>query len=436
MQDPAPRLDRPTESIDRSAMAENFTTEELFKPDWETIEAKAEYFSPYFRQMLADGFIMRELQGPAAHRVPVKEPQSGRIVEVLMLGSNNYLGFANEPSVIERTIDAVRRFGAGCGGPPLLNGTTALHRELEAKLAAMKKCEDALIYSSGYAANVGWATAILGRGDVLVYDALNHASLFDAMRMGRFEAVPFAHNDLDDLRKKLMEVRYRRPYTNVVVCVEGVYSMDGDVAPLPEIRALASKYGALLAIDDAHGTGVLGEKGHGTAEHFGLEGQIDIVMGTFSKIFAVTGGFIAGSRELVDYLRFFSRSYMFSASLPPPVVGTVLGGIEFLEKHPERVRQLHENTKYFADALRGLGYDLTCHTAILPIFIPPFVNIRGMVSRLHQEGVFVNGISYPAVPKNRQRLRISMMATMTREDLDLAIEAFRRVGTEFGVLKK
>jgi glycine C-acetyltransferase len=379
---------------------------------------------------------MREAQGAAAHRMPVYDASTGQAREVLMLGSNNYLGLASEPFVIERTIEAIRKFGVGCGGPPLLNGYTSLHRELEAALARMKKCDDAILFSSGYAANVGWLTGLLGAGDVLLYDVQNHASLFDGMKMGRFEAIPFPHNDVAELRMRLMQVRWKQPYTNVVVCVEGVYSMDGDVPPLPEIRTTCTNYGALLAVDDAHGSGVMGERGHGTPEHFGLEGQIDIVMGTFSKTFGVTGGFVAASQKLVDYLRFFSRSYMFSASLPPPVVAAVLAGIEFLEAHPERVAKLRENVRTFVDALRAKGFDVTCETAIIPLLIPAAINVSSVVRRLHQEGVFVNGIEYPAVPRDRQRLRISMMATFGREDLDFAVEKLVKVGKEMGFLGK
>jgi len=414
---------------------ENFSLADFYKLGWETVGTKTSFFSPYYRGMRSDGFIMREACGPAAARMPMRGPD-GVTRDVLMFGSNNYLGFANEPAIVERVIAAIRDFGIGIGGPPLLNGYTSLHRELEQRLAAIKKCEDSVLFASGYSANVGWTTGLLGPGDYLLYDAQNHASLFDGMKMGRFEAVPWAHNDVDELRRRLMHVRWKHPYTNVVVAVEGVYSMDGDIAPLPEVKELCTKYGAILAIDDAHGTGVLGERGHGTPEHFGLEGEIDVVMGTFSKTFAVTGGFVAGRREMCDYLRFFARSYMFSASLPPTVIAAVLGGLDFLEAHPERVRQLHANVRYFVDGLRRAGFTVSCDTAIIPLFIPQQINIRKVVSRLFEEGVFVNGVEYPAVPKERQRLRISMMATFSRTDLDFAVERIQRVGDEFGLLSR
>lgn len=415
-------------------IAEDFSVEDFLKPGWETLEAKLSFFSPYFRKLRAEGALMREAQGPAGahmHYADPGAPDGSR--EVLQFGSNNYLGLANEPELIEKTIAAVREFGIGCGGPPLLNGYTRLHRELEQRLAALKGAEDALLYSSGYSANVGWQSALLSRKDVLIYDSLSHASLHDGIKMGTFKAIPFAHSNPEDLRKRLMEVRYESPYTNVIVAVEGLYSMHGDTPPLREVRQLCDKFGALLAVDDAHGTGVLGKAGHGIQEACGLEGKVDLILGTFSKVFAVAGGFIAGSNELVDFLRFYSRSYMFSASLPTPTVASVLAGLDFLEAHPERVDQLRANVDYLVAGLRGAGFDVEGHSAIIPLGVPERVSMQKLVWRLHEEGVFVNGITFPAVPKSKQRLRISMMATFNEADLDRAVEVFTRVLGEFGL---
>ena len=315
-----------------------------------------------------------------------------------------------------------------------MNGYTTLHRELEERLAEFKHCEAAMLFSAGFMANLGWATGLLGPSDVLVYDQQSHASLYDAIQLGRFEAVHFNHNDMDHLRRRLMQVRWKHAYTNVIVCVEGVYSMDGDIAPLPEIRRLCDQYAALLAIDDAHGTGVLGERGGGTPEHFGMEGSIDIVMGTFSKIFAVTGGFVAGKRDVINYMRLLSRPYMFSASLPPPVVGSVLAGLDFLRDHPERVKQLHDNVAYLVDGLRAVGFETDVQTAIIPILVPAPINLHQVISRLFEEGIFVNGVEYPAVPRDRHRIRMSVMATLTRADLDYVIDKTAKVGRELGFL--
>jgi 8-amino-7-oxononanoate synthase len=415
--------------------AESFSLQPFLDPAWDTLESKLARFAPFARSVMESGMVMREVAGPAGRKVPVRNPVTGQTQDVLMFGSNNYLGLANEPFIVEKTIEAVRQYGVGCGGPPLLNGMTSLHRELERKLAELKGCEDAMIFASGYSANVGWVTGLLGAGDVLVYDVQNHASLYDGIKMGRTRSVAFAHNDMDDLRKRLMQTRWQRAHANIVVCVEGVYSMDGDIAPLPALRKLCNKYGALLAVDEAHATGNIGKTGGGTAEHYEMPpGSVDLVMGTFSKTFAVTGAYVAGKRDLVDYLRFFARSYMFSASLAPPVIASVLAGIEFMKAHPERVRQLHDNVAYLVAGLRAQGFSIEQTTAIVPIFVPQHIRMPQVINRLHEEGLFVNGIEYPAVPKDRQRLRLSVMATMTRADLDFAIDKLGKVGREMGFL--
>jgi 8-amino-7-oxononanoate synthase len=413
---------------------ENFSLAQFFDRGWDTFDAKFESFAPFARSLVHDGVVMREVSSAAQRSVRVHNPVTNVTSDVLMFGSNNYLGLANEPSVMEKAIAAIRRYGVGCGGPPLLNGMTSLHRELEARLASMKNCEDAMLFSSGYAANIGWVTGLLSPGDVLVYDAQSHASLYDGIKMGRTRSIAFAHNDMADLRRTLMQLRWQKAHANIAVCIEGVYSMDGDIAPLPQIKKLCSKYGALLAVDEAHATGVIGTRGAGTADHFGMKGSIDLVMGTFSKVFSATGAFVAGSRAMIDYLRFFARSYMFSASLPPPVIASVLAGLDFLDEHPERVTQLHENVKHLTVGLRNAGFSTDVTTAIIPILVPPHVRVPAVVSRLHEEGLFVNGIEYPAVPKDRQRLRLSVMATMTRADLDFAVDKLAKVAREFGFL--
>jgi glycine C-acetyltransferase len=411
---------------------ENFSFHQFVDAGAQSFASKLARFAPYARALVDHGFVLREIAGPADRRVPVRHPATGEITEVIMLGSNNYLGLANEPYVIERAAEAMRRYGVGCGGPPLLNGTTSLHRELEARIARWKGCEEAMLFSSGYGANVGWITGLVGPGDAIVYDVQNHASVYDGIKLGRTRSAAFAHNDPEDLRRQLVRMQAQRPGATIVVCVEGVYSMDGDIAPLPELRAVCDEYDALLAVDDAHGTGVIGATGKGTAEHFDMEGQIDLVIGTFSKTFAVTGAFVAGRRDMIDYLRFFARPYMFSTSLPPVVVASVLAGMDVIEREPDRVRRLHDNVRYLVAGLRSAGLRVDCPTAILPIGVPQDIRIPEVVAALQREGVFVNGIEYPAVPKDRQRLRLSAMATLTRDDLDAAIAAIVKVGRAFG----
>ncbi|WP_051407528.1 pyridoxal phosphate-dependent aminotransferase family protein [Nocardia sp. CNY236] len=418
---------------DQNAHGENFSLEHYLDPAAHTFEQRFVDFRPYTEHARGSGFVLREVAGPSGAVVPVRDPGSGEIRDLIMLGSNNYLGLGNEPEITEAAVAAIREYGTGHGGPPLLNGTTTLHRQLEQRLAEAKGCESALLFSSGYAANVGWVTGLLRKGDVLIYDEQSHASLYDGIQLGRVRSMAFAHNDLRHLRHRLMQVRWRNPGANVVVAVEGVYSMDGDIAPLPEIRALCDAFGAWLAVDDAHGTGVLGEHGHGTAEHFGLgPGSVEVFMGTFSKSFAGTGGFVAGSKDMVDTLRFFARSYMFSAALTPPVVAAVLAGLDFITEHPERVRALHDNVGYFVRGLRAMGFAVDPQTAIIPILVPERLAVAEVVNALHREGVFVNGVEFPAVPRDQQRLRVSVMATLAQEQLDRALEAIGTVARRFG----
>ncbi|MEV6324313.1 pyridoxal phosphate-dependent aminotransferase family protein [Nocardia sp. NPDC051787] len=415
------------------AHGENFSLEHYLDPAAHTFEQRFAEFRPYADHARGSGFVLREVAGPSGAVVPVRDPATGVTDQLIMLGSNNYLGLGNEPRIAEAAIAAIREYGVGHGGPPLLNGTTTLHRRLEERLAELKGSEAAMVFSSGYAANVGWVTGLLRKGDVLLYDEQSHASLYDGIQLGRVRSMAFAHNDLRHLRHRLMQIRWRNPGANVVVAVEGVYSMDGDIAPLPEIRALCDAFGAWLAVDDAHGTGVLGARGHGTAEHFGLgPGAVELSMGTFSKVFAGTGGFVTGSRDLVDTLRFFARSYMFSAALAPPVVAAVLAGIDFLAEHPERVRQLHGNVAYFVRGLRAMGFAVNPQTAIIPILVPQRLAVADVVTALHREGVFVNGVEFPAVPRDQQRLRISMMATLTTDHLDRALDRIDTVARRFG----
>ncbi|WP_069163734.1 aminotransferase class I/II-fold pyridoxal phosphate-dependent enzyme [Nocardia altamirensis] len=409
---------------------ENFSLAHYLNPTARTFADRFADFRPYVTRSRELGFVMREIAGPAGATVRLRDGTATR--DVIMLGSNNYLGLANEPEIVAAAVAATEEYGVGCGGPPLLNGTTSLHVQLEERLAELKGCESALVFSSGFAANVGWVTGLFGKGDLLLYDVQNHASLYDGIQLGRVRSMSFEHNDVEQLRLRLMQARWRNPGANIVVAVEGVYSMDGDIAPLAEIRELCDSFGAWLAVDDAHGTGVLGARGRGTAEHFGMEGRVDIAMGTFSKVFATTGGFVAGSKDLVDYLRFFARPYMFSAALSPAVVASVLAAIDFLDAHPERVAALHDNVGYFAEALRTIGFAVHPETAIVPILVPAEVPVAEVVAALDAEGVFVNGVEFPAVPRDQQRIRVSMMATLTRAQLDTAVDRIGAVARRFG----
>lgn len=372
---------------------------------------------------------LRRLATSTDREVLVGDPHTGLPRRMLMFGSNNYLGLATHPVVKERVKKVIDFYGVGVGGPPLLNGYTVLHHELEERLAALKQTEDALIFSSGYGANVGLAVGLFGQGDTVIADAYSHASFCDGVKLSGARALRFCHNDVGGLAHLLNEVRQRQ-HGEIFVGVEGVYSMDGDLAPLDALVPLCKQQGAIIVLDDAHGTGVMGPGGHGTASHFGLEGKIDITMGTFSKAFAVTGGFVAASKPIIDYLRFFARPYMFSASLPPMVVATVLACLDTIDREPEIVERLRENVRYAATGLQKLRFAAHPQAAIIPLRVPAWMNIRRAARRLHELGIFVNSVEYPAVPVSQQRFRLSVMATHTHEDIDRLLSAIASVWKE------
>ncbi len=426
-----------TEPAHQPTNSENFSLRDFLPLPSQRFDEQIEAFSQIYRMIAdsGDALYMREIQGPADATVTVQDPRTGAEREMVMLGSNNYLGLANHPEIKQAVKDCIDEFGVGCGGPPLLNGTTSLHRKLERRLANLKGADDALLFTSGFLTNLGWVTALMRPQDVLIYDEYSHASLFDALKLARCKSQFFAHNDLGQLEQILAATRERSPQANLVVSVEGVYSMDGDLAPLPAIRELCTRFDAWLNVDDAHGTGVLGPLGEGTAAHFGLaHGAVDVAMGTFSKTFGTVGGFIAGKQPLIDYLRFFARSYMFSASLPHTVVATVLGGLNVMRDEPWRQKRLHDNVRYMAAGLRAMGLDVRFESAIIPVIVPPDVDLRRLTRRLHEEGVFCNAIEAPAVPPDKQRLRLSLMATHNRDHLDWALDVMGRVGREVGLI--
>jgi glycine C-acetyltransferase len=376
---------------------------------------------------------MRCIGSPSDRLVTIVDPVTGFHREMLMFGSNNYLGLATHPYVVQKSVDAARVYGTGLSGPPLLNGYTTLHRKLEERLAALKGTEDAMIYSSGYGANVGMVSGLASRNDIILYDAYSHASFCDGIALSGAQSFRFSHNDIAHLTDLLERIQ-SRPHGDIYVGVEGVYSMDGDLAPLDKIIPLCKKFGAHLMLDDAHGTGVMGLHGRGTAEQFGFEGQVPLTMGTFSKAFTATGGFVAASKPITDYLRYFARSYMFSASLPPATIATVLAALDVIEREPERLTRLHDNVTYATGRLKQLGFVTPSQSAILPLRVPAGMDIRLASRAFHERGIFVNSIEYPAVPVSQQRFRISVMATHTREDIDRLIAVVEEVWSLFANL--
>ncbi len=352
---------------------------------------------------------------------------------VVMLGSNNYLGLSSHPEVKAAAAAALEKYGTGCAGSRLLNGTLDIHVELEERLARFMRREAVITFATGYQANVGALSTILGRHDEVFLDNLDHASLIDGVRLGFAKDRKFRHNDLADLEKKL---RAASPDTGKLIVVDGVYSMEGDLGDLPGLVALAQKYGARVMVDEAHGVGVLGSNGRGACEHFGVEGSVDLVMGTFSKSLAAVGGFIAGSRLVVDYIKHTARSAIFSAAPSPPVVGAVLKALDILEREPERRKALWENTDYMNHALTALGFDIgKPQSPVIPIKIGPDEIAYEMAVRLQDEGVFANPVVSPAVQPGNAMIRTSYMATHTRAHLDTALEALASVGRQLGVIR-
>lgn len=385
--------------------------------------ARMNYFTTLLDSTFANyqTMYMRLIDSPADREVEIIETSTGRRKKMLMFGSNNYLGLANHPHVREAVKKVVDAYGVGLAGPPLLNGYTGLHRLLEERLSALKHAEDTLIFPTGYGANVGLVTCLTGRHDRVLFDEYHHASLRDGLRMAMVPSRSFRHNDAGELRT-LLTTPQPQSIGDTFVCVEGVYSMDGDLAPLPEVVPLCRQRNAVLILDDAHGTGVMGEAGTGTAEHFGLEDAIDISMGTFSEAFGVVGGFVSSSRPIVSYMRVFARSHIFSASLPPVVIAAVLAGLDVIEREPWLRDQLRANVGYAVEGLRRLGFDLRPESAIIALRVPVQMNIREAALRFHDAGVFVNCVEYPAVTLDQQRFRVSLMATHTKEDIDRLVE--------------
>ncbi|NJM15394.1 MAG: aminotransferase class I/II-fold pyridoxal phosphate-dependent enzyme [Bacteroidales bacterium] len=370
----------------------------------------------YFRQILS----------PADTEVFVLDEYTNETRRLTMFGSNNYMGLANHPLVKQRVTEAIKKYGVGIAGPPHFNGYSKLHAQLEERLSHLKGKESTLLFGSGYSANIGVVNGLVNpKRDAVFYDENCHASFYDSLRLARVNNKAFKHNNMAHLAD-LFETEFTDADTKFIG-IEGIYSMEGDAAPLPEIIKIAKKHNALTILDDAHGTLVMGKNGGGTTEHFGLEKETDIVVGTFSKSFAITGGFISASKEIVNYIKYFSKIYMFSTSLPFTSVAAVLAALEVMEKEPERLEQLHANIKYLTQALRRYGLVTEPQGAVIALKVPEDSNMRKVSNMFHEMGLFVNSIEFPAVPKSNQRIRISVMATHTKPQMDRLIEAVGKI---------
>jgi len=370
-------------------------------------------------------FYFRKLESPQDAEVVI----NGK--PVIMIGSNNYLGLTSHPRVKEAAIKAIEKYGSGCAGSRFLNGNLEIHEELETKLARFFRKEAALVFATGYQTNLGTISALIGRNDIAILDKYNHASIIDGCRLSFGQVKKYRHNDMKDLEKVLEGIKGK----GKLIIVDGVFSMEGDIADLPSIVKLAKVYGARVMVDDAHGVGVLGGGGRGTAEHFGLENEVDLIMGTYSKSLAAIGGFIAGSRDVVNFIKHTGRSMIFSASLPPALVASVSTALDIIEEQPQLRAQLWKNTHKMLRGFKELGFDTgTSETPIVPIIIGDSIKTFEMCKLLFENGVFVNPIVSPATPPGRELLRTSYMATHREEQLDKVLGAFEKVGKGMGLI--
>lgn len=369
--------------------------------------------------------------------IPLNSEPDRRVVingkELIMLGSNNYLGLTTHPRLKKSAIEAIEKYGTGCTGSRFLNGTLDLHVQLERELAEFYRKEDCIVFSTGYQTNLGVISALVRKGDVVVADKLDHASIVDGCKLSYGAVVRFVHNDPDSFERALRKLP--RDVGKLAV-VDGVFSMEGDLSPLDKLVPIAKKYHCRFMVDDAHGVGVMGRRGHGTAEHFGVEDEIDLVMGTFSKSFATIGGYVVGDHKTITFIRHQARPLIFSASIPPPAVATVLAALEIIRTEPERRTQLWKNAGRMLAGLKKLGYDTgTSCTPIIPLHIGNDMKTLNFWRALFDGGIFANPVLPPAVPPNRSLIRTSYMATHTDADIDDALALFEQVGRRFGLLE-
>jgi 8-amino-7-oxononanoate synthase len=365
----------------------------------------------------------------------LESPQDSEAVvngkRVIMVGSNNYLGLTNHSRVKEAAIKAIEKYGTSCAGSRFLNGNLDIHEELEKKLARFLRKEAALVFATGYQTNLGAISALVGRNDVAIIDMYDHASIIDGCRLSFGEVKKYRHNDMDALETILEGSKEK----NKLIIVDGVFSMEGDIADLPAIVKLAKAYGARIMLDDAHAIGVLGDGGRGTAEHFGLENDVDLIMGTHSKSLAAIGGFIAGPSDVISWIKHVARPMIFSASLPPSMVASASTALDIIEEQPELRARLWRNAHKMLKGYKTLGYNTgTSETPIIPVVIKDTMKTYEMCKLLFENGVFVNAVISPAVPQGRELLRTSYMATHTEEQLDKVLAAFEKVGRQVGVI--
>jgi len=359
--------------------------------------------------------------------------------EVINLASNNYLGLANDPRLIQAAMDATRTYGVGSGAVRTIAGTMRLHMELEEKIARFKNVEACVVFQSGFAANAGTVSAILGKEDYILSDELNHASIIDGARLSRATIKVFRHKDIAHCEQMLQELA-GEPGRKLVI-TDGVFSMDGDIGPVDKLAALAEKYGAIMMVDDAHASGVLGRNGRGSVDHFAMHGKVDVQVGTLSKAIGSLGGYVCGSRDLIEYLYHRARPFLFSTSHPPSVAATCIAAFDLLEKEPERIMRLWANTRYFQGELKRIGFNIggvttpATETPITPIIVGEGRKAMEFSRALFEEGVMATGIAFPTVPEGKARIRLILTSEHTRAQLDQALEKLERVAKRLGILQ-
>ncbi|MCD4705537.1 8-amino-7-oxononanoate synthase [bacterium] len=363
--------------------------------------------------------------------------------KVLMFSSNNYIGIATHPRVVEAAVNATKKYGVGSGGSRLLSGNLQIHRDFELAIAKFKECEDAIVWPSGYSANVGIISALMNplkvgvsdffeKKGVIFSDELNHASIIDGCRMSKQKTVVYKHNDVNDLKKKLKKYKKRRE----MVITDSIFSMDGDIAPLDKISYLCKKYDAMLMIDEAHATGVLGDKGHGAVEYFNLDPKdVDVIMGTCSKALGATGGFVVGSKSLIRYLRVSSRSYIFSTAMTPASSASLIETLKVIEEEPEIREKMWENVKYLREGFHKIGFDtITSETQIIPVLIGKEDKAIKFAKKLLEKGVFAPCVRWPAVQKNKARIRFTVMSEHTKEQIDYLLKCCGNIGKDLEII--
>jgi 8-amino-7-oxononanoate synthase len=379
-------------------------------------KAIAEGIYPYFREIESDQDTVVRIKGK----------------DVLMFGSNSYLGLTNHPRIKEAAKNAIDKYGTGCAGSRFLNGTLDIHIELEKRLASLVGKEEALCYSTGFQVNLGVVSVLTGRNDYVFLDELDHASIIEGSRLSFSKVLKYDHNNMSSLESKL---KHCAPETIKLIVTDGIFSMEGDIVNLPSLVDVAEKYDATVMLDDAHSIGVLGKNGSGTADHFGLTDKVDLIMGTFSKSLASLGGFIASDRYTINYLKHNSRSLIFSASMTPASAASVLAAIDIMEEEPERIERLWDQARYALKSFRQAGFDTgKSETPIIPLFIRDNIKALLLTRTLLENGVFVNPVVSPAVPKEDCLIRYSLMATHTREQVDISIEKISKAARELNII--